>query len=325
MTHEQAAIVFSIRDTNARIRAVIEKETVGKPFWISGLARKLYNSEFGHLYFELFDVEEQYAISCMLRQNVRNTMGFSLANGQTIEAFGTVRVFEQRAKIEFEVDEIHVIESTLPRLNEDAEAFLTKKGLWPRTKQPLPETISKIWIISSKNSDAIRDFETYYREHGGQAEFGHKYVRIQGVQAAQEIADAINAINRDYNGDLTNVIVLTRGGGRDVDLQVFSDPIIGEAICRSILPVVTGIGHEGNETFADIAANVSKGTPTAIAVFLADHDQVKRVEKLSLSFEQHKVISTLPDAPDSKTQWVGWVVLFLFVMVVLVVIMLVFR
>ncbi len=65
------------------------------------------------------------------------------------------------------------------------------------------------------------------------------------------------------------MIVLTRGGGRSSDLAVFDSLIIAEAICRCPVPVITGIGHQRDDTLADEVADYKAITPTAVASFLA--------------------------------------------------------
>jgi exodeoxyribonuclease VII large subunit len=125
-------------------------------------------------------------------------------------------------------------------------------------------------LITSKQSEALHDFEDMYRKEGGISSIRLVDVRVQGQQASREIADAINRLNREQD---TDVIALIRGGGRVADLAVFNDYFIAEAICRSSIPVITGIGHQRDETIADQVADVREITPTAVAIRLARHSQ----------------------------------------------------
>jgi exodeoxyribonuclease VII large subunit len=95
-------------------------------------------------------------------------------------------------------------------------------------------------------------------------------VRLQGQQAAQQITEAIQRLNREKR---VSVIVLTRGGGRHEDLAVFNDVAIAQAICASAIPIVTGIGHQRDDTLADQMADFKAITPTAAALELAKHSQ----------------------------------------------------
>jgi exodeoxyribonuclease VII large subunit len=119
---------------------------------------------------------------------------------------------------------------------------LAQKGLWPKTKRPLPQNIRKIGLVTSKQSDALHDFEDVYRSEKGQASVKLTDVRLQGQQAPREIADAINQLNHDQ---LVDVIAIVRGSGRAAELAVFDDLLIAEAICQTTIPVVTGIGISG--------------------------------------------------------------------------------
>jgi exodeoxyribonuclease VII large subunit len=280
MAEQPDTKIFTIRETNARIRAIVERETVGKPFWISGMVRKHFVSDLGHEYFELYD--DDFAIRCMLRESMRGVLPFSVAHGMELEVYGTVRVYEKGARLEIEVENAHWIDSVLPRLNEDVQARLEKRGLWPKTPRAWPESIRRIGLITSQHSEAREDFYNNYRDYGGKATITLKDVRVQGEQAPREIADMIRWFNQQ-DEDRVDVIVLTRGGGRSADLAVFSDFLVAEEICRSQIPVATGIGHETNQTFADIAADVSKGTPTAIAIHLAQGMPVKEAQPKSAS------------------------------------------
>lgn len=139
-----------------------------------------------------------------------------------------------------------------------------------QSKKPLPSKIEKIGLITSKQSDALHDFEDTYRSEKGTASIRLSDVRLQGQQAVREITDAINHLNNESSID---VIVIIRGGGRAADLAVFYDYLIAEAICRSTIPVVTGLGHQRDSTFADQVADASSITPTAAALLVARANQ----------------------------------------------------
>lgn len=150
---------------------------------------------------------------------------------------------------------------------------LAQKGLWPKTKRPLPKNIRKIGLVTSKQSDALHDFEDVYRSENGLASIKVADVRLQGQQAPGEIADAINRLNQDQSVD---VIAIVRGGGRAAELAVFDELLIAEAICRSNIPIVTGIGHQRDNTLADQVADVTLITPSIAASHLAKASQPKQ-------------------------------------------------
>jgi exodeoxyribonuclease VII large subunit len=133
-------------------------------------------------------------------------------------------------------------------------------------------------VITSKQSDALHDFEDTYRSENGTASVKLGDVRLQGQQAIRDISEAINRLNREK---VVDVIAIIRGGGRDADLAIFDDIQIAEAICRSTIPLITGIGHQRDHTLADELADVKAITPTAAASHLArikpaSHEGIKQ-------------------------------------------------
>jgi exodeoxyribonuclease VII large subunit len=290
MTDEQANVEI-IRDVNMRLRALVESETLSSGFWVGGLVRKHYLSDYGHIYFDLVDGD--YSIYCMVREAVRGKLDFTISNGMDIELFGSIHVYEKRARIEMEVQQARLVTRPVSNVHDiSVLEQLKKKALWPRERRPIPQPINKIALITSRYSDAERDFNATYRQKGGTAAVTTVDVRIQGQQAPREIADAINLLNKDSSAD---VIVLTRGGGRLADIAVFDDLLIVEAICRSTIPIVTGIGHQPDTTLADRVADVSQITPTAAAQYLAELSVKQRTVPdvvASTPSENHRSLST---------------------------------
>jgi exodeoxyribonuclease VII large subunit len=260
----------SIPQTNALVRALIEQETLDHPFWISGIVSRFYLSHLGHMYFDL--VDDNYSISCMVREKLRGTLNFTITNSLEIDVYGTLRVFENKARIEIEVEKARLIERPAFVMDATVQQQLAQKGLWPKTKRLLPKNIRKIGLVTSKQSDALHDFEDVFRSENGQSAIKVADVRLQGQQAPGEIAEAIKRFNQDQAVD---VIAIVRGGGRASELVVFDDLLIAEAICRSTIPVVTGIGHQRDNSLADQVADVALITPSIAASHLAKASQPK--------------------------------------------------
>lgn len=289
MQEQSRENTLPISDANARIRSIIERETVGNSFWTSGVVRRVYTSDFGHVYFELFD--EDYSLRCMVIDSVRRELGFSIMNAQEVEVYGSFRVYEKGARLEFNVEQVKWIESVLPTLHEDVEQQLRRKGLLPKAKRPIPAEIKRIALVTSRSSDARDDFEAAYHRERGAAQIVREDVMLQGQQAPDMIASAINRLNVADNRP--DVIVLTRGGGRATDLAVFSDILVAEAICRSTIPIVTGIGHENDQTFADEIADLRASTPTDAAYRLAQSVR----EDAPLPVSERDLLDRLARAP----------------------------
>lgn len=133
-----------------------------------------------------------------------------------------------------------------------------------------PEIPKRIAVISSKTAAGFGDFKDQLIRNP----FGYRFdIRIfpavmQGEEAEQSIINAMDSIFA--NEDSYDIIVMIRGGGSQSDLNCFNSYLLCSHICQFPLPVVTGIGHEQDETIADLVAHTRLKTPTAVAEYLID-------------------------------------------------------
>jgi exodeoxyribonuclease VII large subunit len=261
----------TINQVNSMVRALVEQETLGYPFWVSGIVTRCFISNIGHIYFDLTD--ENFTISCMLNERRRGALDFEISNGMELEVFGSVRVYDKTAKVQIDVEQVRFVNHDAYEMDSTVQEQLAQMGCWPPQKRPLPDIIQRIGIVTSKHSDALHDFEDTYRKESGPGAGTTEVidVRIQGYQAPRQIAQAIERLNRDNK---VEVIALIRGGGRADELAIYNDVAIAQAICQSAIPVITGIGHQRDDTLADQMADFKAITPTAAALELA-----KRVPK----------------------------------------------
>ena len=84
--------------------------------------------------------------------------------------------------------------------------------------------------------------------------------KVQGRDAAPEIAEAIRSLNKRDDIDL---IIVGRGGGSLEDLWAFNEEIVARAIYDSKIPIVSGVGHEVDYTISDFVADLRAPTPSA--------------------------------------------------------------
>jgi exodeoxyribonuclease VII large subunit len=256
----------TVNEVNSMVRALVEQETLGYPFWVNGIVTRYFISNLGHIYFDLTD--ESFTISCMLNERRRGIIDFEISNGMELEVFGSVRVYDKTAKVQIDVEQVRLVNHDAYVMDATVQEQLAQMGCWPPQRRPLPAIIQRIGVVTSRHSDALHDFEDTYRKEGGSGVIQVEDVRVQGFQAPHQIAQAIERLNRD---DKVEVIALIRGGGREDELAVYNDIAIAQAICQSAIPVITGIGHQRDDTLADQMADFKAITPTAAALELAKH------------------------------------------------------
>jgi exodeoxyribonuclease VII large subunit len=146
---------------------------------------------------------------------------------------------------------------------------LKKEGIIDLNKElSLPLVPQRIAVISSPAAAGYGDFfnqidNNFYR---------YKFIHIlfpalmQGHEAETSILSALNKIKKKQH--LFDVVVIIRGGGSAIDLNCFDSYTLASQISRFPLPVITGIGHEKDDTVTDIVAHTKLKTPTAVAEFL---------------------------------------------------------
>ncbi len=146
---------------------------------------------------------------------------------------------------------------------------LIAEGVFGMNKSlSLPDLPRRIAVVSSKTAAGFGDFMDQLLKN----DFGYKfYVKLfpaamQGAEAEQSIIAALDAVfEAESQFDL---VVIIRGGGSQSDLNCFNSYWLACHICQFPLPILTGIGHEQDETIADLVANTRLKTPTAVAEFL---------------------------------------------------------
>lgn len=162
----------------------------------------------------------------------------------------------------------------------------------------LPSIIKKIALVSSPHAAGLQDFLNHLSDNS----YGYTFAvhlfeaAMQGKKTEREVLAALQNIQqRRKEFDL---IVIVRGGGSKLDLSAFDSLILGKAIASSVLPVITGIGHDIDQTVADVVSHKALKTPTAVADFIVEHNlqfeqQIRTVfQSIQRSAHQHLRIAT---------------------------------
>jgi exodeoxyribonuclease VII large subunit len=142
-----------------------------------------------------------------------------------------------------------------------AERELRAQGVLDRPRRTLPRFPARVAVVTSANGAALKDVRATIRRRAPWVRISHHDCLVQGGAAAASIIAALDAAD-DSRAD---VVLLTRGGGAPDALDPFEDPAVVRRVARIRPPIIVAIGHEGDRTLAELAADQAASTPTAAA------------------------------------------------------------
>ncbi|NJD39135.1 MAG: exodeoxyribonuclease VII large subunit [Geobacter sp.] len=230
--------------------------------WVEGELSNLAQPSSGHLYFTLKDSGAM--LRCVMFRSSVKVLRFKLNEGMALIVRGRLSVYDQRGEYQL------LVEYAEPKgLGALQAAFIQMKerlageGLFAAEhKRPLPAIPQRVTVVTSATGAAIHDIlNVLGRRHAG-VELLLYPVRVQGVEAADEIAAALDDLNRLQAAD---VIIVGRGGGSLEDLWAFNEEAVARSIFRSVIPVISAVGHETDWTISDFVADLRAPTPSAAA------------------------------------------------------------
>lgn len=158
-------------------------------------------------------------------------------------------------------------EGSLKKSLEILKEKLTREGLFDESrKRRIPQDLQKVAVISSTQAAGYADFIKIINERWGGLKIIVAHTQVQGMVASDQIIRAIDFLNSQ--SELPDVIAIIRGGGSADDLAVFNDEKLVRAVANSRVPIITGIGHEIDQSLCDLAADFAASTPSNVAQIL---------------------------------------------------------
>lgn len=286
-----------------QIRQAIDGVFGGHTFWvIADVTSHTYKEQNNYHYFELVE-KDKNAARILSRVSARawgnaavNIANFEKATGQKFKndinvlvqvavqytpAFGlqlnlldidtnfTLGLFEQQRK------------ETLERLLKENPGFISKVGDQFSTRNSninLNKVLQHIAVISSATSAGYQDFIHTLENNtfGYHFRIDNYFTMVQGENNARQFLTKIVEVFQ--SGKPYDALIIIRGGGAQTDFLIFDNYDLCRAIAKFPIPVITGIGHQKNETIADLMAHTSTKTPTKAAEMLIAHNR---------TFEEH--------------------------------------
>ena len=256
------ARILSVGQVSQYIKSWMDRDGVLSGLLVRGELSnyKMYPS--GHHYFTLKDGES--ALRCVMFRGDAVRLRFRPENGMQVIAAGRVSVFPRDGQYQLYCVSLHPEGAgDLQLAFEQLKERLDREGLFdPEHKKPLPRYPERIALVTSPAGAAVRDMLRILNARWPMSRVLVVPVRVQGEEAAGEIAAALDYVN--YYG-LADLIITGRGGGSMEDLWAFNEEVVARAIHRSQIPVISAVGHEPDVTIADFVADLRAATPSNAA------------------------------------------------------------
>lgn len=262
--------VLTVSELNASIKKKLEDSY--HYLSVQGEISNLKAQRSGHFYFSLKDTNSQ--ISAVLFKGHAARLAKLPREGDQVIAKGELSVYSPRGAYQLIIRELEYSGKgeLLLRLHQYKQELKAKGWLDTAHKKALPKIPQKIGIVTSPTGAVIQDILHVLERRFSGFNLLLNPVNVQGVGAAQEIAQAIDTFNQ-YQ--LADVLIIGRGGGSIEDLWAFNEPAVAEAIFRSKIPIISAVGHETDYSISDLIADVRAPTPSAAAeIVIAEKEQL---------------------------------------------------
>ena len=257
------AEVISVSALNRYVKALFDANDTLFDLALRGeIANFVRNARSGHCYFTLRD--EACSVKAVMFRSDASRLAFRLEEGMRVVVRCRATLYERDGAFQLYVTEMFPDGIGAAQLAlEQLKAKLEKEGLFDAAhKKTLPAFPVCIGIVTSKTGAALQDIRNVISRRWPAAKLLLCAVTVQGFEAAQQVADAIQVLDRRKDVD---EIIVARGGGSREDLWVFNAEVIARAAFRCRKPLISAIGHEIDYTILDFVADQRAPTPSAAA------------------------------------------------------------
>ena len=310
----------SLSELQRQVKGKLE-DLFSLPVWVKAEISEMTINRSGHCYLDLVETEEgtdTVVARCratiwsytfrMLKPYFETTTGQVFTEG--------LKVLLQ-AKVEYhevygfslnirDIDPVYTL-GDMARQRREIIHRLEEAGVLEMNKElELPLVPQRIAVISSPTAAGLQDFLNQLHNNQHQFIFYTKLFPsvMQGMEAPRSITAALEQIFQ-YE-ELFDAVVIIRGGGAQIDLACFDNYDLAFNVAQFPLPVITGIGHDKDDTVIDLVAHTRMKTPTAVAEFLISgalqfSQQLNDLEKqftVSVNDQLEKNQDRLTDAAD---------------------------
>jgi len=306
--------ILSLHQLNAKVSDVIEA-SMWQEVWVTAEISSISMASAGHCYMELVEKDRAGGgLTAKAKANIwRNTFlkikpvfeqstGQHLAAGMNIMALVkvTMHPLYGYSLTVLDIDPSYTL-GDLERQRREILARLEKEGVLNLNKElAIPMIPSRVAIISSGTAAGYGDFCNQLAENSHGYSFRTRLfpALMQGAGAEESILAALDSIYAEY--DKWDVVVIIRGGGATSDLSCFDSYPLALNVANFPIPVITGIGHDRDQTVLDHVANTRVKTPTAAAELLISVMEESQALLVSLSLRLTTAVKNRMEAERHK-------------------------
>ncbi|MEG0962024.1 MAG: exodeoxyribonuclease VII large subunit [Lachnospiraceae bacterium] len=284
--------VYTVGQVNSYIKNMFTQDFMMNRIYVKGEISNCKYHTTGHIYFTLKD--ETGALTAVMFAGSRKGLQFSMKNGDNVIILGSISVYERDGKYQLYAKEIIPDGAGfLYQRFEQLKKELEEMGMFSNEyKRPIPRYIKTLGIVTAPTGAAIRDIQTIAKRRNPYVQMILYPALVQGEGAPQSIVAGIHALEKQQ----VDLIIVGRGGGSMEDLWAFNEEVVARAIFECMIPIISAVGHETDNTIADYVADLRAPTPSAAAE-LAVYDWREWMSTL-LSFQME-----LNRCMGTKLEW----------------------
>lgn len=218
----------------------------------------------GNLYFTLSEPDNSASIPCAIWRNTLKNIHHQPEKGEQIIVTGRISLYPPRGDYKLIVNTVSLAGEGIQNIRYlQLRSRLEAEGLFDQKNQrTLPKFPQTIAVVTSDTAAAWGDIQRTIKQRYPLVKILLSPTLVQGEFAPPAIVEAIKKVEIDGRAE---VIILARGGGAVEDLSCFNDERVVRVIADCQIPIITGIGHQRDETLADLVADYFAHTPTAAA------------------------------------------------------------
>ncbi len=254
-------MVISVSELNKLVKELFDLNPMLSNLYVKGEISNFKRHSSGHLYFSLKD--EASVIKAVMFKFSAYNLDFEPENGMKVVVNARLSSYERDGVYQLYINEMQPDGVGALHIKfEQLKEKLSKEGLFDEIyKKPIPQFPVRVGVVTSPTGAAVRDIINVIKRRSPSTDIIIYPASVQGEDAYKTIAEGIEY----FNNEKVDVMIIGRGGGSIEDLWSFNEEAVARAIFKSVVPVISAVGHETDYTISDFVADLRAPTPSAAA------------------------------------------------------------